>query len=217
MIQKYLQPGVRLKWNAPTATQQALDGAIVDNRGVASNMTYDGLDGELINQSMMMTNAATLGFTMRMPIRHVWLDYNYGRTARCAGGRDVLTGFMSGCIIARWTQNPGGTFVGHVGTLVGQPAVNTQVKNTFLAACGNQVTGFNPASAWTQGECDTIASKFKKKPTGKIMALVSSSGKFYSILMLQLDWTKPDEWCVGGIKKPAPMNRAALIVEMNKM
>jgi hypothetical protein len=35
--------------------------------------------------------------------------------------------------------------------------------------------------------------------------------------MLQLDWTKPDEWCVGGIKKVPPMNKAALTVEMNKM
>jgi hypothetical protein len=71
VIQKYLIPGVRLKWNAPAATQQSLDGAIVDNRGVASSMIYDGLDGELINPATMMTNVTSLGFTMRMPIQHV--------------------------------------------------------------------------------------------------------------------------------------------------
>jgi hypothetical protein len=216
MIQKYLEAGVRLKWNAPAATQQALDGAIVDNRGVTSTMTYDGLDGELINSSFMLTNVGTLGFTMGMSIQHIWLDYNQGRTSRCAGGRDVLTGFMSGCIIARWTQG-GATYVGHVGTLVGNARVNTLVKNTFLATVGNNVTGFNPAAAWNQGECDAIANKFKRKPTGKVMALVSSTGKFFSILMLQLDWTKPDEWCVGGIKRVPAMNKAALTIEMNKM
>jgi hypothetical protein len=216
MIEKYFRPGVRVKWSAPAATQQALDGTIVDNRGVASTMTYDGLDGELIDQALMMTNVTSLGFTMRMQIPHVWLDYNYGRTSRCTTGQDILTGFMSGCIIARWTQL-GVPYVGHVGTLVANPTVNTLVKNTFLATVGNDVTGFNPAAAWPEGECNTIANKFKKKPVGKIMALVTSAGAFYAILMLQLDWTKPDEWCVGGIKSVPAMNRAALTIEMNKM
>lgn len=217
MIESYLKAGVRVKWNAPAATQQALDGAIVDNRGVASTMTYDGLDGELINPAFMTTNVTTQGFTMRMSIPHIWLDYNYGRTSRCrSGGQDILTGFMSGCIIARWTQ-AGVGYVGHVGTLVGNPTVNTLVKNTFLGTVGADVTGFNPAGTWTDGECNTIANKFKKKPSSKIIALVTSTGAFYSILMLQLDWTKADEWCIGGIKSVPAMNRAALVLEMNKM
>jgi hypothetical protein len=216
MIERYLKAGLRVKWNAPAATQQALDGAIVNNRGVSSTMTYDGLDGELINPAFMVTNVTSMGFTMRMPIPHVWLDYNYGRTSRCPSGQDILTGFMSGCIIARWTQLGVG-YVGHVGTLVANPTVNTLVKNTFLGAVGNDVTGFNPAAAWTDSECQAIANKFKKKPASKIMALVTNTGAFYSILMLQLDWTKADEWCVGGIKSVPAMNHAALVLEMNKM
>lgn len=216
MIERYLSPGVRVKWSAPTATQQALDGAMVANRGVTSTMLYDGLDGELINPAFMVTNVTSLGFTKSMPIQHVWLDYNYGRTSRCSNGQDVLTGFMSGCIIARWTQLGTG-YVGHVGTLVANATVNTLVKTTFLDTVGNDVTGFNPAAAWTEGECQAIANKFKKRPTSKVMALVTSAGAFYSILMLQLDWTKPDEWCIGGVKLVPAMNRAALIVEMNRM
>lgn len=216
MIEKYFKAGVRVKWTAPAAVQQSKDGAIVDNRGVTSNMIYDGLDGELIDPSMLVTNVVSQGFSMRMPIQHTWLDYNYGRTSKCSGVGDVLTGFMSGCIIARWTEL-GAPKVGHVGTLVGEPLVNTKVKNTFLATVGNNVTGFNPAAAWPKGDCDTITAKFKKTPIGKIMALVTQTGDFYAILMLQLDWTKPDEWCVGGSKKVAAMNKAALTLEMNKM
>lgn len=40
-----------------------------------------------------------------MPIQYAWLDYAPGRISRLPmGPYDVLTGYMSGCIIAQWSD-----------------------------------------------------------------------------------------------------------------
>lgn len=221
MIEKYFRDGIRYKWNAPAALHQTMDGAMVDNSGVTPPMIYDGLDSQLVDPFLLQVNVTTLGLTMRMPIQYVWLDYNLGRTSRCAiGPYDVLTGFMSGCLIARWTDR-GVNYVGHVGTVENQPEVNRKVKDAFARAATGNVTGFNPAAAWDLGDIQTKTRPFRRTPFAKIMALVTTGGEFYSIIMLQLqpDPKEPGiqvgkDWCVGGVKKIGPMNRDVLLAAL---
>lgn len=216
MIEKYFRDGIRYKWNAPKPLYQAMDGTIVDNSGVTPLMIYDGLDGELVDPELRMFNVSTLGLVMRMPIQYVWLDYNLGRTARCAvGPYDILTGFMSGCLITRWTDR-GVSYVGHVGTVENKPDVNRNVKGIFARAMPANVTGFNPAAAWDLGDIQLKTRPFKQTPFGKIMALVTTTGDFYSILMLQIQVGGTD-WCVGGIKKIPPLNRDGVYLELRKL
>ncbi len=216
MIENYLKTGVRLKWSPPSAVQMVLDGAIVDNRGVTSNMIYNGLDGELFDPAFGVTNVSTLGFQMRMPIQHVWLDYVHGRTSRAKSlGSDILTGFMSGCLIARWKDN-GMTYVGHIGTIYGNKTAADLVKNNFAAVMSADTTGFNPFAAWSTSEMLERTNKFKITPTSNIMALVTDTGEFYAILMLLISHRTPDDWCVGGIKKVTPLDKNALFAELIK-
>jgi pectin methylesterase-like acyl-CoA thioesterase len=84
--------------------------------------------------------------------------------------------------------------------------------------------GFNPAAAWSFEEVQTKARLFRRSPDPKIIALVTTSGQFYSILMLKLqaDPQEPSiqlgrDWCVAGLKTVQPMNRDALYMEMRKL
>jgi len=137
------------------------------------------------------------------PIRHTWLDYITGRTAYVAQGTDVLTGFMSGCLIARGTYS-GGMKVFHLGT-VENPAVTAQVKATFRAQLPNNATGFYPHAAWT------IAERTAFKKATDIIALVTSAGTFYSIVLCH---GKNGEYEIGGIKKVPPIARPALLAQL---
>jgi hypothetical protein len=226
MIEKYFQPGIRLTWMKPNDGPPSLDGKIIDSRGAASQMLYDGLDGELINPTFMTTNITTLGFTKNMPIAYDWLDYAPGSTAKKAlGGKDILTGYMSGCIIAKW-KTLAQTYLGHIGTIDSMPDVTKKVKGNFGAVMGRDTKGFDPFASWPTVEIDQVRSKFKAKPLASIIALVTSSGKVYSILMLSIpkqvdnfDPTKvvaikQDNWCVGGIKEVLPMSDSALKMKM---
>ena len=208
MIENYFKPGIRLKWTAPGDVRPPLmDGAIVDSTRAPTPMIYDGLDGELIDPHLIHTHVRTIGLSMRMPIQYSWLDYTPGRTSRCRlGARDVLTGFMSGCIIARW-QSPTGSYVGHVGTIDSNKAVNREVKKKFAFAMPKSTTGFDPAGAWRPDEIMLKLRKFKRLPATKIMALVTTTGDFYSVLMLNL---QGNEWCVGGSKQVQPIRHDKL-------
>ena len=226
MIERYFQPGIRLTWMKPNDAAPSLDGKIIDSKGVATQMLYDGLDGELINPTFMATNITTMGFTKNMPIVYDWLDYAPGSTAKKAlGGKDILTGYMSGCIIAQW-KAMGQTYLGHVGTIDSMPDVTKKVKSNFGAVMGPGTRGFDPFAAWPTGEIDQVRNKFKAKPLASIVALVTTSGDVYSILMLSIlkqvdnfDPTKvvaikQDNWCVGGIKRVMPMPDGALKAKM---
>jgi hypothetical protein len=115
-----------------------------------------------------------------------------------AGG-DVLTGFMSGCLVAAWTEN-GVRYVGHVGTVEANEQANQLVKQTFAAFMPQDTTGFFPLAAWDVGsEIVPRASKFKTGVTPKVLGLVNTNGDFYSILLFMLGLN--NDWCVGGIKK----------------
>jgi len=220
MIEKYFQAGVRLKWTLPAPVYVTMDGSIVDSKSATPPMIYDGSDTQLVS----LFNLSTMGLTMRSPIQYVWLDYTLGQTARCPiGPYDVLTGPMSGCLITQWSSR-GVRFVAHVGTVDDRPAENTLVKNTFARAMGADVRGFNPATAWDFSEIRLMQRSFRVPPQPKVIALVTTSGNFYSIVMLQLqlDMREPSlqlgrDWCVGGIKQVQPMNRDTLIMELRKL
>ena len=67
MIEKYFMLGVRLKWACPASDSSGIkDGSIVDNPLRPSNMTYDGMDGQLYN--LAGPHVSTVGLTMRMNI-----------------------------------------------------------------------------------------------------------------------------------------------------
>ena len=221
MIERYFRAGVRLKWTFPAAVFGAWDGAIVDSRSPTPAMIYDGVDAQLVSP---YTSVTTLGLAMRTPIQYHWLDYALGQTARLPiGPYDVLTGEMTGCLITQWSS-AGVRFVGHVGTVTDKAQENKTVKNTFARGMSADVRGFNPAAAWDFGEIQTMLRSFKASPQPKVLALVTTAGNFYSIVMLRLqpDVREPGlqldrDWCVGGIKQVQPMNRDTLILELRKL
>ena len=115
MIEKYFQLGVRYRWSKSPNVDGPRDGALVPSIRPTTPLTYIGL-GSIVSPALMTTHVSTIGLQMNAPIQHQWLDYTPGRTARVPiGPYDVLTGFTSGCIIARWTQG-GVNYVGHVYT-----------------------------------------------------------------------------------------------------
>ena len=209
MIERYFMLGVRLKWVCPGAVgSKTKDGSIIDNPVVAaSRLVYDGLDGQLYD--LGAPHVSTRGLTMGMNIPYRWLVYALGHTTRLTANHDVLTGPMSGCLIAKW-MDQGRRYVGHVGTVDDSATVNQRVKNTFVAAMPQNTTGFDPANAWRHDEILKLMNRIKPFPGWKIMALVTTANQFYSILMLKLTGGQQNEWCVGGIKQVPPLNFAAI-------
>jgi hypothetical protein len=170
-------------------------------------MLYDGLDGQLIDPHLMQTHVSTLGLTMRMSIQYAWLDYAPGRTAKLPmGPYDVLTGYMSGCIIAQWSDR-GVNYAGHVGTIDSRPDVNRPLKRTFAFAMAKDAKAFNPLGAWQPQEIGALVSKIQPGPDPRIFGLVTTRREFYSVLMLSMPG---NEWCVGGIKSVPPMHHDTL-------
>jgi len=217
MIEQYFRKGVRLNWlGAYDAPGAPMDGTVVNNpTPVSRPIVYDGLDGELNDPSL--GNGTVLGLRMKAAIPHSWLSYSVGRTTKklLAGG-DVLTGYMSGCPIATWSEN-GLRYAGHVGTYYANPVINTLVRKTFADFMPNHTVAFNPAAAWSMGEITTLMANFKTvSGNPKTLALVTSGGTFYSILIFNLSLKgsgvpPPNgSWCVGGVKLIAPMDYQAL-------
>lgn len=207
MIEKYLKLGVRFRWAKPQNVDGPRDGAIVDGIRPTSTLTYIGL-GEAVAPELLTTHVSTIGLQMNVPIQHKWLDYAPGRTARVViGPYDVLTGFMSGCIIARWTDR-GVNYVGHVGTIEPKenPA-NRVVKRAFAFAMTKGATGFNPALAWDFNELQQMGRKFSVPRTPEICALVTTRGEFYSVVMFR---DGVNEWYCGGAKRVEPISHDAL-------
>src|SRR5215208_5050914 len=162
MIEKYFITGLRLKWAFPGADAGSpKDGTVVMNPNRAAGpMVYDGMDGELYD--VMAPHVSTLGLSKGKAIPYSWLTYVLGRTSKkMLSGGDILTGFMSGCLIAAWTEN-GIRYVGHVGTVEENEQANQRVKQTFAAYMPRDTTGFFPLSAWDAGsEIIPKARKFK--------------------------------------------------------
>jgi hypothetical protein len=184
---------------------------MVPSRSPANAMTYDGLDGELINAQFMQINVSTTGLTMRQPIAHSWLDYMPGGTAfMSAVGQDILTGWMSGCPLARWTSSTGQILVGHIGTIDTDPVANARVKSKFLAGMDANTTLFDPYAEWSTPEIMTLQGKFRTTEVNPhVMGLIAASGEVFAILIFNIKpkqggaWT---EWCIGGIKRVNAMS-----------
>jgi hypothetical protein len=188
MIEKYFQLGVRLKWSSPGDDEgQPKDGAIINNPArTAGPMIYDGMDGQLFN--IALPHASALGLTMRTNIPYNWLVYAPGRITKLAiGSNDVLTGFMSGCLIAMWTEG-GARYAGHVGTVVGRPDVNQVVNSKFAKSMPADTKGFFPNLAWDEKlEVEPKQLKFKGiVALPRVMALVTTSYDMYSLLVFEL-------------------------------
>jgi hypothetical protein len=224
MIERYFRAGIRYLWNKPNDSMGALSGAMVASVGAANPMTYDGLDGHraaVDPQLLLVQVSQVIGIQKGANIPHAWLDYAPGRTARMPiGGNDILSGYMSGCLIARGTHG-GALSVFHVGTIDNNPGVNKTVKQAFAQALPADATGFYPLAAWPTGEIATIQSRFGGSAgAASVLALVTSAGAFYSILMVPVmdpQWTNPagrKYWCVGGIKAVPTLNRVRLIASL---
>lgn len=228
MIERYFRAGVRYLWRKPNdATGGPQDGAIVPSTMVANNLMYDGLDGHraVVDPLFLLTDVnAVLGLLIRANIPHTWLDYAPGRSAQVQiGGSDILTGFMSGCLIVRGTY--GGLMSAfHVGTITGNPGgINQTVKRNFAQNLPADATGFEPDLAWTRGEISAIQAKFtyRNGAQDRIFALVTTAGAFYSILMFNVadpsNFSNPagqSYWCVGGIKLVPPLSRVRLMAKL---
>jgi len=202
MIENLLVAGARIRWTKPNTVAQAQDGSIVASVNAGNPMTYLGSTqaqprGGLFHRAPRVYQAPA-----NTPVPHTWLDYIPGRTAYVGQGHDVLTGFMSGCLIARGTYN-GAMSVFHMGT-VENPVATNLVKIGFRTDLPGNASGFYPAAAWTVGE---------RAATGMatdIVALVTSAGSFYSILLCH----GVNEYIVGGIKKVPPLNRVAIMARL---
>ncbi len=209
MIEKYFQLGVRFRWTKPNNVDGVRDGAVVDGIRPTAPLTYIGL-GEIVSPTLMTTHVSTLGLQMNGQIQHKWLDYTPGRTARVTQGPyDILTGFMSGCIIARWNDK-GINYVGHVGTVEENPAVNRLVKRKFAFAMPKGTTGFSPLHAW-DADLPALCQRFQPAKVPEICALVTTGGQFYSVVMLR---DGANEWYCGGAKLCTPISHDALKMQM---
>ncbi|MBA3698102.1 MAG: hypothetical protein H0W78_04535 [Planctomycetes bacterium] len=225
MIERYFRAGVRYLWNKPNDTGCPQTGPIINSSKAATPLTYDGLDGNraAVDPMLLTVNVTSvLGIAKGANIAHDWLDYAPGGIARLpTGGQDILTGYMSGCLIIR------GTYTGvmsafHVGTIDNNPAVNRTVKRNFAQALPTDATGFSPAAVWP--ETNVILGRFggPAKATPRIFGLITAAGAFHSILMFNVcdergQWSNPAGkryWAVGGIKAVPAMNRTRLMASL---
>ena len=202
MIENLLVAGARIRWQKPRTLGSANDGAIQPSINPANPMTYLGSTQDQ-PRGLFRRAPRVYQVPANTPVPHTWLDYISGSTAFVAQGSDVLTGFMSGCLIARGTYN-GAMSVFHMGT-VQDPDVTRLVKTGFRTDLPGNATGFYPAAAWSVNE---------RVATGRyceVIALVTSSGSFFSILLCQ--WPN-NEWTVGGIKQVLPLNRTRIMANL---
>ena len=211
MIERYFFEGAKFAWAAPGAVSNVpRDGSINPTAVVASALTFQDLDPTLFdtNQANKFRN---LGLTRGNAVPHDWLNYVHGQTATINTNNDVLTGFMSGCIIVVYNDAMGIRQVGHIGTIDGaakdQPP-NSTVKNGFAAAMRTNpptftnVKGYKLLDAWGGGEMSARTTKFKNPPFGgrvRIVSLVTANSQFFSVLLLQRN-PQVDEYICGGIK-----------------
>jgi hypothetical protein len=240
MIEQYFIKGTTFNWAAPAFIEPlARDGTIVPSGhalGAAPPMTYAGLDPEILYASSY--KLASKNHLYWWPpsyyglvavghnVPYVWVNYVKGRTAWVQpAGSDLLTGFMSGCLICTWDQG-GARHVGHIGTVsdaAKNAHPNSTVKNTFSALfpahpaipTGTNLLGYNPASVW---EIDEIQSVCKEATNwgplsigSRLMSLVTANDEFYTVLMIE---RSPNLWICGGKKQVPALDQAAVLLAL---
>lgn len=226
MIEHFFRAGVRFLWLKPRDGAYRGDGAIVPSVGGASFLTYDGLHGirAAVDPMLIAIHASSiLGIAKGSNIQYDWLDYAPGGVAqRAIAGRDILTGFMSGCLIARGTH-AGRLSAFHVGTIDNNAEANRRVKRNFAENLPLDATGFEPAAAWSAAEIGLLQNRITTdgQATARIFGLVTSAGGFYSVLLFNVtennSWQNragQNYWCVGGIKQSPALNRVKLMAKL---
>jgi hypothetical protein len=222
MIERHFVQGVRLKWQCPKddAHRGSKDGTIMNNLNrPVTPMVTNGVDPRLNQLSFSQLQKTGDMDGTRIPYN--WLCYVPGNTTKQQlTGRDVLTGYMSGCLITLWTEGRS-RYVGHVGTDGDHPDLTKLVKQKFAAAMPADTTGFDPFEAWEVREQNALKMKFPSpaearkghdgikfsdppaRPMPRVFGLVTLTGQFYAVLMYEL---MNDEWCVGGCRLVEPMD-----------
>ena len=218
-IEWWFKKGARFRWAAPGDVNVPADGAIVASPAIVSNMTFDGVESRLVPDIAVMDWTA---FTYKTAVTHTWLCYAPGRTAETPLATDILTGFMSGCLIVQYVEN-GQRKVAHVGTTSNAKAnvpPNTTVKTAFRTKLGllslaeqQQVSGYNPAAAWDYGEVLPMINKFKSGDS-KVVSLTTSGGQFFSIVLLR-EHKWPQIWTSGGCKQIGGMPYNTLVAALS--
>jgi hypothetical protein len=210
MLEKYFTKGVEYTWSQPAAIAGIRNGVVIANPAVAvAPMVYAGIDKSI--HSIFDPGEKSLGLVANMQIPFTWLAYVKGQTTDINNApTDVLTGPMSGCLIARWTDMMGGIHVGHVGTVevvdrndFASVTANRLVKDTFSNFMPVNTKGFYPAQFWSPKEQAQKMKKFKPVTIPRVFALVTAAGDFFSILMAYMVAGSNTGWCSAGYKRIA--------------
>jgi hypothetical protein len=220
MIERFFTKGATFTWAPPGAITGNTDGILVQSGNAnPPALTFTGWDHEIPYSAQ----APTLGLNKNTAVQYYWLDYVHFRTGYVEPGvHDVLTGFMSGCWICKWTE-PGALLqdrVGHVGTVetVGKnDPPNTTVKTAFRNSVGVNglgLIGYSPAAAWSFAEILALMNKSKNAAQldARILSLVTANNDLFSIVMI----LRRDKniWVCGGRKLVPPSNRAAITLAL---
>lgn len=211
MIEQYFFRGMRFSWSPHGEGQQQDDGIVEANPPLpARPMTYQGVDMDLCTGPALAQRQRAIGLGLRLgfQINFAWLLYKPGRTTTIPlGGTDVLTGFMSGCPIA--TLTTGLRLVAHVGTVANAPTVNQKVKQNFRDIMPLNARGFNPSGAWSTTDRANLMQALKSPAIPQVVALVTTGGNFYSILVGKYPNVR-DSYVIGGCIPVPPWSNAEL-------
>ena len=211
MIENYFFRGMRISWNPHGEGQQQGDGIVEASPTLpARPMTYQGVDMDLCTgqAESRRKQAFASGLRLGFQINSVWLLYKPGRTTTVPlGGTDVMTGFMSGCPIV--TMTTGLRLVAHVGTVANAPDTNQKVKQTFRGIMPNNARGFNPSGAWSMNDRANRMQQIKSPSIPQVVALVTTGGNFYSLLIGKYPNQK-DAYVIGGFVPVPPWSHAQL-------
>jgi hypothetical protein len=210
-------PGRKFSWICPREAAiraENRDGEIVVNNSGARTMTHIGWDQHVLTQS----RSAQPNFAG--PVSPLtWLNYGPGKTMKAPlNASDILTGPMSGCLLAIWTDDSNAAFAAHIGTTsdakVDEPP-NTTVKETFYAMLvslqkPNSVKGFSPLRAWSDSDIGGLTG-LKPRNTGlpKLFGLMTAGKRFFSLALVKYD--QVDEWVCLGIKSCAQLDYNGLL------
>ena len=212
MIETCFLPGLKLQWKIPgnyIYSGMAPAGSIIDNPNKTVPMRVAGLVSRANKNPTHHRKAKILSGST---IPHSWLVYAPKYTSRIhlTGSRDILTGPMSGCIIALWNEN-GKNYVGHIGTELAGGDANKLVKANFAMRMPQNAIGFDPAKHINFAQLATIQRNLSaggvKGTNPQTYALVTASKNFYTLVLY---FSNDDFYYVGPCTKVQPMRYQAL-------
>ncbi len=210
-------PGRKFKWACPKEAvikQSDRDGEIVANNNVARNMLPNGWDQHVL--AALNQKGPPIFVQPVTPLN--WLEYGPGKTKEAPlNNADILTGPMSGCLLAIWTDNNNAGCAAHIGTTsdadVDEPP-NATVKQQFYAMLGllqkpNSVKGFSPLRAWSDSDLNGL---LQIKPSGTgvptLFGLMTAQKNFFSLALAK--YSGVDEWVCLGVKRCQGLDYAGL-------